>query len=297
MFARQPTQGLRVFTPVRPPGGRTNAFHSFADHPEFQLIAQQLKEPNTLRFNHRRHFGADMPAIEGRRLDCNFCHVPDASGHFFQRLSFAQHCRVCHTLNFDAQAPGLEVPHGDTEFVGAFLRSLPEQYARYATQLGKSGAAVDDFARAALAGVRERFGSGEALERQIFFSNQSGRPPAPGEQSLPARVTGCAYCHQVQAGVGGTPLVAAPQIPDRWLTQGTFNHARHTAMKCADCHAAVNSSETADVILPTRQSCAQCHGHTGRAADNCALCHRYHARPEPVVAAEWLRAVREMETK
>ena len=299
LFARQPAQGLRVMTPPRPTNGGTNVFHTFADHPEFQLIAQRLREPNTLRFNHRRHLAADIPDIEGRRLDCNFCHVPDASGHFFQRLSFAQHCQACHTLNFDAQAPGLEIPHGSPEFVRAYLRNLPGQYAEEATRQGVTGSdGRDEFVRRSLARLRERFGSGEALEQQIFFNNQAGRLEKSGNgETLAARVTGCAYCHPVQAAADGAPRVAAPQIPDRWLAEGTFNHGRHTAMNCTDCHAAKSSSETADVLLPSQKSCAQCHGREGRASESCASCHRYHARPEPVVADEWRRHLREQADK
>src|SRR6185369_6927616 len=52
---RQPLSGV-IFKAPRPERGYTKVFESFLDHPEFQFLAQNLKEPNTLRFNHQRHF-------------------------------------------------------------------------------------------------------------------------------------------------------------------------------------------------------------------------------------------------
>ena len=43
-----------VFKAPRPPGGYTQIIHAFAtDHPEFQVLAEKLRDPDTLKFNHQ----------------------------------------------------------------------------------------------------------------------------------------------------------------------------------------------------------------------------------------------------
>lgn len=52
-----------------------------------------------------------------------------------------------------------------------------------------------------------------------------------------------------------------------------FSHQLHQAqeMSCADCHAAADSSRLAmDNLLPTKETCANCHDVTGE----CKMCHR-----------------------
>ena len=105
-----PAQQL-VFEMPRPPQGYTQVFHSFADeHPEFQLVREKARDPDVLRFNHQRHFAADIPPVNGQKLDCNYCHKPDPEGRFYQRISFAANCQACHALLFDKNNPQLHLP-------------------------------------------------------------------------------------------------------------------------------------------------------------------------------------------
>ena len=54
-----------VFEMPRPPRGYTQVLSSFAgDHPEFQLVREKARDPDVLRFNHQRHFAADIPPVE-----------------------------------------------------------------------------------------------------------------------------------------------------------------------------------------------------------------------------------------
>jgi hypothetical protein len=126
-----------VFELPRPSRGFTQVFQSFwTDHPEFQLNYEKeknpkVRDPDVLRFNHQRHFAADIPAVNGQKLDCNYCHRPDPDGRFYQRISFNANCQACHSLQFDARNPDLRIPHGDVALVRTFLRTLPAQYGDY----------------------------------------------------------------------------------------------------------------------------------------------------------------------
>ncbi|MBI3887002.1 MAG: hypothetical protein HY302_14935, partial [Opitutae bacterium] len=58
-------------------------------------------------------------------------------------------------------------------------------------------------------------------------------------------------------------------------------------MACASCHAtATKSKPTADILMPTQQSCVRCHSPKGGVRDTCTECHNYHSAPPP----GWSRA-------
>jgi predicted CXXCH cytochrome family protein len=65
-------------------------------------------------------------------------------------------------------------------------------------------------------------------------------------------------------------------MPDRWMVRAHFNHAKHTSVTCVKCHDAAKSADTADVIMPAKATCAECHSPKGKVANNCAFCHSYH---------------------
>jgi hypothetical protein len=309
-FDYRPAQGRAVFHVPRPPGGYTRVFHSFAsDHPEFQIIAEKLKDPDTLRFNHELHLGsANVSAIKGRPLVCADCHQLDAAGAHFLKITYEQNCRECHSLQFDVRNPGLRVPHGDAEHVRAFLRSLPQQYADYAPATPQYAAyaaasqalgrqpGVEDFAAEQIALLRRDFGSGEELERRVFFSDARYAPvSAPGGTTVlgAAVFPSCAYCHEVKSSAGGAPLVTDPVIPDRWMIRGNFDHSKHLVsanraggkIRCSECHQVEHSRLTSDVLLPSRQVCIDCHSPKGGVAESCSTCHSYHSGRKDSVAA------------
>ena len=291
------TQPGRIVPVVRrPPEGFTEVITSFStDHPEFRVLRDHSPDLNTLKFNHRLHLaGSNIPPVNGRPLDCAYCHKPDSSGAYMARISFEENCRACHALNFDERNPGMSLPHGDAAFVRAYLRSLPVQYADYAwKKLGLSGRELEAFVRRQMQSLRERTHTGEDLERAVFLSD--GRTgPAPrvaGAGGVArARVEGCATCHDVAWRDNAAPLVTPPRTPDRWLTGARFTHAMHDTMACAECHAAVSSERTSDVILPTQQSCARCHSPSGGAPAGCTSCHTYHNRAPTAEASRPLAA-------
>ncbi|HMJ88207.1 MAG TPA: hypothetical protein VK530_00240, partial [Candidatus Acidoferrum sp.] len=90
-FDIHPALGWDVFKTPRPPEGFTAVITSFEkDHPEFRLRADKLSDANTLKFNHRRHLleTNDIPLVNGKLMDCAFCHQPGPRGAFFQKVSF-----------------------------------------------------------------------------------------------------------------------------------------------------------------------------------------------------------------
>ncbi len=254
--------------------------HHFAtDHPQFRFIAEKWSDPDTLKFDHELHLtGATIPKLPGgQKLDCNFCHQPDVTGAYLRPISFEKNCRVCHSLQFDPQTPELTLPHGSVEFVLAFLHSLPEQY----TELAARGKVTDvnGFVEGKLAGLRSQFGSGEEMEQRIFFSTATFGPEMQiGTLSGATRAVfpGCAYCHEVRTSKAGLPEITKPVMPERWLPDAKFSHAAHTSIACAQCHDAVHSQETADIILPPKETCEVCHSPRGGVANSCAECHTYH---------------------
>jgi len=274
-FDYRSSNGQTVFKAPRPERGYTKVFNSFAaDHPEFQVHAEKLKDPNTLKFNHSIHLGDTVRTKDGGKLDCAACHKPTASGVYHQRISFEKNCRECHSLQFDQRNPDLQLPHGHPEAVRAFLRSLDIQYADLARRNGMTEQrALNNFVAEQLSALREEKRSGEALEQQVFFSN------AKNSLNERALYPGCAYCHEVTPRGDLVPVVTPPQIPDRWFVRGKFDHSKHRMVNCASCHEVGESAKTEDILLPTKASCVTCHSPHGGARNDCATCHAFHSKP------------------
>jgi hypothetical protein len=257
--------------------------HSFAtDHPEFQVLEENLKDPNPLRFNHQLHLASpNVTPLKGRALECSDCHKPDAAGIYYLKLTFEEHCKSCHSLQFDVNNPGLLVPHGNAGHVRAFLRSLPAQYHDFAAnQKGLTRQPeIESFVQAQLTRLRDDYASGEELEQRVFFGDAHTAPVAnvvaQGNRG-PAKFPGCAYCHTVAPSEAGPPRVSQPVIPDRWLIRGEFDHGKHFKVACVKCHEVGRSRETSDVLLPAKASCSECHSPQGGVASSCSTCHSYH---------------------
>lgn len=274
--------GLRAFRTPRPAGGRTNLIASFwQGHPNFGVLAQRLKDPDTLRFNHALHLG-DMVRLNGGQLGCANCHLPDATGAYMARINYAQHCAACHDLQFDPAHPELRVPHGDVNAVRAVLRGLPLLYSELrskqllATGLPPAREEVDAFSKDNVARMRRTFGDGEALERLVLFTGdpRAWQPGLGAERR--AHYAGCAYCHEVRPDRLMAATIAPVFIPDRWLLNGRFDHGRHSQQACESCHAVRSSRSAADINLPAQVTCVRCHQPGGSGPANCSVCHTYH---------------------
>jgi hypothetical protein len=286
-FHTQPTQRV-VYEMPRPSRGYTKVFESFAgNHPEFQLTTAKARDPDVLRFNHQRHFAADIPLVGGKKLDCNFCHVADADGRYNQPISFARNCQVCHALQFDPKNPELTLPHGNVEAVRGFVRRLDLQYADLAAKkkIVKPNE-VQNFVAKQLAQLRDRVRSGEELERQVFFTADPYKfTQGPGARTR-ASFPGCAFCHEVKPVPNGAPVITKPVSIERWMVLAKFDHAKHKTVKCDDCHHAMQSRQTSDVLMPVKANCVVCHSPQGKVVSECITCHTYHATPAIVSASQ-----------
>jgi mono/diheme cytochrome c family protein len=272
-----------VFEMPRPKLGYTQTFASFdGEHPEFQLVREKARDPDVLRFNHQRHFAADIPPVNGQKLDCNYCHKPEPGGRFYQRISFAANCQACHALQFDVKNPDLRIPHGDAMLVRTFLRTLPAQYGDYARlKKGRTrDSDIQTFVVQQIRQLQEQFRSGEELERAVFFAIDPYKPQRQAAAAVRANFAGCAFCHEVKTAAGGAPVVTKPILVDRWMPQANFNHAKHASVKCDECHHASRSRETSEVLMPAKANCVTCHSPKGKVVSECITCHTYHAPPQ-----------------
>jgi hypothetical protein len=68
-----------------------------------------------------------------------------------------------------------------------------------------------------------------------------------------------------------------------WYADARFTHARHTTVKCEDCHdGAPKSTQSSDVLIPGIDNCRTCHGGAkakDKVATTCIACHDYHQSP------------------
>lgn len=261
-------------------------------HPTFRIHSLRLKDTNTLRFNHSLHLTSrSVTSLSGgRAMDCVQCHRSDASGNYVRGVQFESDCSKCHSLQFDVETPDLRLPHGNPEFVSAFLRSLPKQYADVAARSGVANTAEQSrIAREKISRLLEQVSSGEELEKRIFFSSSTLGPQrrvGSVEGTAPAVYAGCSYCHEVKANARGKAEVTRPVMTERWLLHGAFDHRKHSTMRCADCHNAAQSRDTADIIVPPKNSCANCHSPAGGVAHACVNCHNFHTKPFGAKLAE-----------
>jgi hypothetical protein len=251
------------------------------DHPEFRPIALRMKDPNTLRFNHKKHLTKTVMETEDQGKMCAKCHKEDAMGEYHQRIRFKQHCYSCHSLQFDIKTPELELPHGDAEFVKAFLGNLRQEYEQLLQKSAKSQSQVRDGVNEKMKNVQEEQLAGISIEEGVFFSRT--RRLEPTGRVVP--FYGCAYCHEVK-GSGNSIEVVAADVPARWLPKGAFHHRAHRGVSCTTCHNAVESTQTSDILLPSVKTCARCHQSNAAPGEGCTLCHSYHWKDQPTRLAE-----------
>lgn len=82
----------------------------------------------------------------------------------------------------------------------------------------------------------------------------------------------CATCHRpdsLAAPISVTLSVAAARRPARARPVG-FPHARHTSVRCVECHA----TPTTLAPSPAAASCTACHEKHAAATVDCAACHQ-----------------------
>ena len=228
---------------------------------------------SNLVFSHSAHLiETGFLTPKGRKImQCADCHVPDPGGQGFQAITFEAQCHSCHDLKFDADLPWREVPHGDA---GAVKNAVQDFYARAALE----GGVLDPDAPAM---VRRPVGTpvpaaSETERRDALAWAAQRANTAMGIIFDEKR--GCAYCHVTDRS-NGAFTVAPVVLRTRFLPHAQFDHSKHTALPCAQCHDSRHSEKSSDVLLPGIEQCVTCHGSERaslKTQSTCTSCHLFH---------------------
>jgi hypothetical protein len=252
------------------------------------------KERNGLIFPHDRHLdpygGVARQAIDlgksrgyGAPLECASCHRPDGKdGKTFKPVEMERDCGTCHSLAFVREGGDLKyLPHGELQRV------------------------IDTLSGRTLIAPGER-----VRPRTLRATIYSARGASAYRAAFSPGGT-CYDCHTI-TWEGDTVKMAPVSLTQRYLPKGGFDHSvpehggpgrpKAGGFKCADCHAAKTSGQTADVLIPDIAKCATCHGKEetkiAAASDaNCTTCHAFHkpgqATPAPghppLKALQWTK--------
>jgi hypothetical protein len=266
-------------------------------HPEFAAVRPGSVDPGTIKLNHAVHMKRNLAGPNGQpvQLDCDDCHRPPGStapwrfqapppillmvafvpsdlpparsmlGAYMVPSTYALTCAACHSLQFDKRFTD-GAPHDTPEVIHAFLVQKFTQYiAAHPSEVREMVPVPGLPQKAQPVAVRVLTPPQWVAERV-----------AESEQLLYGKT--CKQCHALSFASGAAlPVVAKSNITPRWMPHANFNHQRHQSVACTECHAALTSHETADILLPGIATCEKCH-HSGRdaAESRCFECHTYH---------------------
>jgi nitrate reductase cytochrome c-type subunit len=215
-------------------------------------------------------------------MQCAECHRISGDGEHFENITMAKDCASCHDLTFDPLAPARELPHGKPLEVAY---SLQEYFIRKYT----------DPAAAVRVRERRRLPGAEPVTEDC-----AGPPLACGKrraaEEIAAQFTriGCVSCHVVQDTrspvIEERFLVTPVRLNGDFFPASRFSHRKHEIQKdltgdaaCLSCHAAKDSLESSDVLIPDIEACTSCHaGPEAREGirSPCVTCHVYHPQRE-----------------
>ncbi|HJS21100.1 MAG TPA: FHA domain-containing protein [Steroidobacteraceae bacterium] len=272
-----------------------------------------FREQSRLEFPHDTHLDPKgIKAPDGTVvMKCADCHVPEAGGKRMQPVRMEEHCQSCHRLDFEPADPARQVPHGTVtrvvqtlnEYYSArYLEGYPDPLAvaRPDRRVGRPGVQLSPAERARLlaAASDKAWRVARDLIERRTCQDCHVVEVAPHPDPLPkgARGTdGDALLPLPLAGEGageGMPWRVLPVLlTTEWMPKAHFDHARHatTLSDCDSCHAARESHDAADVLMPRIAACRECHGGTGdtrtaenRVASTCMLCHSFHVETNPL---------------
>jgi len=262
-------------------------------HPEFAPLRGDRPDPGMIKLNHEVHLKPGLHGPGGPvEMECGDCHraprdegpwpygeekyrrptpppapdplAPAPSSAYMAPVKYAKQCAACHPLVFDERIAE-PVPHEKPEVVRAFVeRKLRDYIARHPAEVGRSR-------------PRERRLPGAPSAEEATARTPAGwvaQRMAAAERLLWNKT--CKECHTLRLTSGGLPEVAPPALAVRWLPHAVFSHKSHRALTCTTCHVeTARSRETFDVLLPSIETCRDCH-QPGGAEARCFQCHNYH---------------------
>jgi hypothetical protein len=267
-------------------------------HPDFSPSAKHLNDSGQIRLNHYLHMKADLMGPDGKRVQmtCEDCHHLSCEREHFafagnspttipsdlasasrppsrslpmEVVRFADDCGGCHTLQFDPRFGSEQVPHNKPDVVHAFLGKRFQEYiTRNPTAVRQPEPQVRQVPDR-IRPVRLARNPNEWVQFRVDDA----------EWLLWSKT--CKQCHAIRSVGEGLPEIVPSGIRTRWLEHATFDHRAHRMMTCTACHStALESHDTADVLLPGIQTCRQCHRDESRSREvaegRCFECHEYH---------------------
>ncbi len=281
--------------------------HFNRDHPPFMPSAKEATDPAKIKFNHKAHLDLDLDALRvanetagrhdlqglGSKMACADCHQMDDERKYVKPIAYENHCARCHALNVGLVgdfAPALRdaaaefsktpLPHREPAVVRAVLRDRLLEFAQKNGVVAAKGAPSVPRPLPWKPITEDQWSWAKAQAQkaeELLFMNKQWQK----NESL----TQCAHCHIEKERTAGLPAYEKTAIPSRWYKHSVFNHGSHRAMSCTDCHdknsanlKVAASQSTADILMPTLQSCQECHKGSGGARNACVECHRYHER-------------------
>ncbi len=269
---------------VAPNTKLANAGDFSSGHPPFHPIvsldgktlarvdSMDAKQQSNLKFPHSTHLA--QGGVRGQtgmvKLECSNCHVPERDGALMKPVAFEQSCANCHSLAFTAEGGGRAVPHGNPDLA---KRTVEEFFSKVALD----GGSVDTTAPET---IRRRPGVPLTDPQRLEAAQWAKVKAAEAMEIVFDDKRGCGSCHTVQktdAGYGIVPVKIS------WVSmpEAHFNHAKHAAVTCTNCHNAPASTSSADILLPQIATCQNCHGGVGettKVASSCMTCHDLHRK-------------------
>lgn len=277
--------GMGQFLPV-------SAFPT--QHPEFTMLRDGRRDPGTVAFNHELHLKS-IQGPDGRvQLECSDCHrtakdagakwefassqgadasaKPHVNAGLMVPLTYERNCEACHRLQFDPRMQDA-VPHKEPDVIHTFL---VERYKNYLTANPAAWRTREPVAR--LIPASESSASSSASTPEQWVNGQVHI----AEQLLWRKT--CKECHQMDYGSASgeaLPKILAAKLTTVWMPHARFQHDAHAALSCTSCHTKTpTSKDTADVLVPSIKTCAQCHNASfqseNHAETGCFECHQYH---------------------
>lgn len=246
-------------------------------------------ETSQLLFPHDIHLdpGEVTDLGSGEALTCGSCHSMSVDGEHFLPVDMETHCQDCHQLDFDESDPDRSLPHARLrEAVFALEGMLLKKYFD-----------PDD--------TGELFAYRKLPDRPARPAGCTDAPEVCVERELKEIVEaqfsgeiGCAACHSFEQqdakDIEDQFWVHPVKLPQDFVPDARFDHIAHQVLRdneteelligdeaCETCHAAEGSKQATDLLMPTMDTCYECHGDRSSAAQvalACIDCHEYHPR-------------------
>lgn len=263
--------------------------------------APAVRENSHLKFSHAQHLdgGRVQNRATGAALNCASCHTLGSDRQHFEPITMERSCSGCHELGFDAQQPQRQLPHAD---VTALFETLDAHFI--AKAYGREPEPSAPPRR-----IPGHYATFESCRGDL----NCARAQALREAERQFTQSGCVSCHDIetfpQAAIRERWQVVPVRLARDWYPAARFDHALHMTRidangqraqgdaVCAGCHAAQQSKDSADVLMPASGNCLQCHS-SGPAAGvrqaplQCVSCHAFHqlSAGHPLAAGHSLAA-------